>query len=137
MSNISCFGSPFDELVGGPPKAANKSGLPTTVAVKGRHSASPLPSPQNQSVYLASPSMKGNTTVNQAVTDDTKHIQAKKKENTSSVDKDLTPRSSDGVQEAAVPRDSQVEEAKDVQSLLITLLKENPKGMNIKVDKVE
>lgn len=98
-------------LVGSQPKPVKSTtGFSSTVNAKGKHSTSPLPSLQNQSVALGSSSVRGNDMESQTVVNYPTTNQARAKENT-------------------------VRSENDLRNSLITLLKENPKGMNLKVDK--
>ncbi|XP_057520132.1 uncharacterized protein LOC130800575 isoform X1 [Amaranthus tricolor] len=94
--------------VGSQPKhVKSTTGFSATVNAKGKHSTSPLPSLQNQSVSLGSSSVRGNDMESQTVVKYPTTNQARAKENT-------------------------VRSENDLRNSLITLLKENPKGMNLK-----
>lgn len=106
--------------VGAPPKNLNKSGSSSNSIAKGAHSASPLPSSPHQSISLASPSMRGNITDSKAIAEDTTPVQVRTKENAVNSENDFTALASSRTG------------TMDLQKLLITLLKESPKGMSLK-----
>nr|POF18774.1 hypothetical protein CFP56_46548 [Quercus suber] len=91
-----------------PPKSVHKSGLSSTATAKGRHSSSPRPSPPEQSVLPVSPLRNVNMPKHQAV-------------------EDLLPN-----KETSGRKRNVGAKPVDLQSMLITLLMENPKGMSLK-----
>ncbi|XP_059640186.1 uncharacterized protein LOC132282498 [Cornus florida] len=119
--------------VGGPPKAANKSGLFSTTPAKGRHSVSPLPSPPEHSNTLASPFGAGNLTKGLTSVEDVPPISSTSKENVTSFEKEVPGRTISGaVREKTGLRGNLGAKQMDLQSMLISLLMENPKGMSLK-----
>ncbi|GAV80268.1 Occludin_ELL domain-containing protein [Cephalotus follicularis] len=117
--------------VGAPPKPSYKSGLVSTVNAKVRLSASPLPSPPEQSGAPASPIGAGNISKVHGSGEDAAHIPVKTKEIFASFEKEIPTRSTSLVRETPMGRGIRAKPM-DLQSMLITLLKENPKGMSLK-----
>ncbi|XVF26923.1 hypothetical protein REPUB_Repub14bG0062000 [Reevesia pubescens] len=118
--------------VGGPTKSGHRSGLTSTASAKGRRSASPLPYPPEFSGAAASPVGIGNITKGHASIEDVMPPQVKSKENISSSQKEIPTRAPSAVTEMPVRRGKFGPKPTDLQSLLISLLKENPKGMSSK-----
>lgn len=106
----------------------------STATAKGRQSTSPLPSPQNQSVPLTSAFVRRTATESQIVAENPTTNQTREKENAVSSGNVFPSQVSGGMLEAVVPRD-QGAGISDLWNLLVTLLKESPKGMSIKVNK--
>ncbi|TXG68667.1 hypothetical protein EZV62_003602 [Acer yangbiense] len=110
--------------VSGPPKSSIKSGVSSTATMKGRRSASPLPSSPGQPGAPASPGniIKSNVSVEEITPN-----QVKGKEIAFNPEKEIPSRSS-------TPGHKGNSGAKpiDLQSMLVTLLMENPKGMSLK-----
>ncbi|KAI9160673.1 hypothetical protein LWI28_010554 [Acer negundo] len=110
--------------VSGPPKSSIKSGISSTATMKGRRSASPLPSSPGQPGAPASPGniIKSNVSIEEITPN-----QAKGKDNAFNPEKEIPSRSS-------TPGHKGNSGAKpiDLQSMLITLLMDNPKGMSLK-----
>ncbi|XP_039005870.1 uncharacterized protein LOC120133333 isoform X2 [Hibiscus syriacus] len=117
--------------VGGPPKSGYKSGLISAATAKGRHSSSPLPSPPERSGSAASPIGIGNASKTCASSEDVIPPRVKSKENiSSSYEKEILTRATSVVCEMQERRGGP--KPTELQSLLISLLKENPKGMSSK-----
>ncbi|KDP40804.1 hypothetical protein JCGZ_24803 [Jatropha curcas] len=114
------------------PKSNLKPGVPSTASAKGRRSSSPLPSTPEQSGTPASPFGTGNVTKNNVSTDDVAPMQIKSKENASNTEKELQTRAPSAVRETPGPKGNFGTKPTDLQSMLITLLSENPKGMSLK-----
>ncbi|XP_004298560.1 PREDICTED: dentin sialophosphoprotein isoform X2 [Fragaria vesca subsp. vesca] len=111
-----------------PPKSAFKSGVSSVTTAKGRPSSSPLPSTPEKS---ASPFGMLNISKTRASADET--IPSKviiKDKPTPSLDKETSIRTSAAMETAG--KGSGRARPTDLQSLLITLLMENPKGMSLK-----
>ncbi|OMO66355.1 hypothetical protein COLO4_30609 [Corchorus olitorius] len=117
-------------VVGGPPKSGYKPGLISATNVKGRPSTSPLRSPPERSGPAASPAGIGNITKSHTSIEDAMHPSVKSKESGS--EKEIPTRVTTAVREMAGHRGNLGDKPMDLQSLLITLLKENPKGMSLK-----
>ncbi|KAF5203000.1 Dentin sialophosphoprotein-like protein [Thalictrum thalictroides] len=116
---------------GGPPKSVYKSGLSSTATGKGRLSVSPGPSPPEQSRPSASPLGLGNLSKGQMSVEDIIAPPVTSKEETSNREKEIRSR----VIHAAVPSGNKISMTGspiDVRSMLITALKDNPKGLNFK-----
>ncbi|KAK9282375.1 hypothetical protein L1049_005292 [Liquidambar formosana] len=119
--------------VGGPPKSsAFKSGLSSTTTTKGRRSASPLPSPPEQSGAPTSPFGMGNLAKGHMSVEDVMPIQVTSKENIGSSEKEIRGRAISAVRGTPGFRGNLKATPMDLQSMLITLLVENPKGMSLK-----
>lgn len=118
--------------VGGPPKSSYRSGLVSAATAKGRRSSSPLPSPPERSDAAVSPSGIGNTTKTHAGSEDVMPYLVKSKESISSSDKEIPSRATSVGREMQERRGNFGPKPTDLQSLLISLLKENPKGMSLK-----
>ncbi|KAH7565423.1 hypothetical protein JRO89_XS09G0204900 [Xanthoceras sorbifolium] len=110
--------------VSGPPKPSIKSGVSSTATLKGRRSASPLPSSPGQPAAPASPGniVKSNVSVEEITSN-----RVKGKEIASNPEKEIPSRSS-------TPGHKGNSGAKpiDLQNMLMTLLMENPKGLSLK-----
>ncbi|KAE8656997.1 Dentin sialophosphoprotein-related, putative isoform 3 [Hibiscus syriacus] len=115
-----------------PTKSSFKSGLISAATAKGRRSSSPLPSPPERSGAAASPVGIGNTTKTHTSSEDAIPLQVKSKENISSSEKEILTRATSVVREMQERRGNFGPKPTDLQSLLISLLKENPKGMSLK-----
>ncbi|XP_052182485.1 uncharacterized protein LOC127795077 [Diospyros lotus] len=119
--------------IGGPPKAAFKSGLPATTPAKGRPSVSPLPSPPEHSGAPASPLGTGNHTKGHTGIEEVMPIQVNTKENSTRSEKEMPNRATSGAARVKPgSRGNLGAKPTDLQSMLISLLKENPKGMSVK-----
>ncbi|XP_074276034.1 uncharacterized protein LOC141599813 isoform X2 [Silene latifolia] len=116
---------------GGPAKPVQRPQLSSNNSTKGRHSNSPLPSPQNQFIHLASPSARGSASESRT-TYDPAISEARAKENVSSSNKIVSPPVTARMQEGAPHRDIQGAGVLDMERLLINLLKDNSKGMTLK-----
>ncbi|KAA8541709.1 hypothetical protein F0562_022861 [Nyssa sinensis] len=118
---------------GGPPKSVYKSGLTSTTPAKGRHSVSPLPSPPEHSGTPASPFGAGNLTKVHTSVEDVSPIQAPGKENVTRSEKEMHVRAISGaVREKPGLKGNLGSKPMDLQSFLVSLLMENPKGMSLK-----
>lgn len=116
--------------VSAPPKSAYKSGISSTTTAKGRQSSSPLPSTPEQS---ASPFRMLNISKTHATVEDTIPSQVISKDKPAlSLDKEISNRTTSAAWEAVEKCNGRAKPT-DLQSLLITLLMENPKGMSLKV----
>ena len=118
--------------VGGPPKSGYKSRLISTASAKGRRSSSPLPSTPERSGAAASPIGIGNITKSHASIEGVMPSQVNSKENISSSEKEIPTRATSAVRETPGCRGNFGPKPMDLQSLLISLLKENHKGMSLK-----
>ncbi|PON96111.1 Occludin domain containing protein [Trema orientale] len=118
--------------VGGPPKSAYKSGMSSTTTVKGRHSSSPLPSPPEQSGQVASPFRTVNISKSQTTVDVIPNQVTGKDKAVANSDKDLPTRANSAVREIVGRKNNIGAKPMDLQSMLINLLTENPKGMSMK-----
>uniref|UniRef100_A0A803N041 OCEL domain-containing protein n=1 Tax=Chenopodium quinoa TaxID=63459 RepID=A0A803N041_CHEQI len=119
--------------VGGPPKPVKSTtGSSLTFSAKGRHSTSPLLSPHNQPVSVASSFNRGNATESQIVAENSIPNQAREQENAVSSVNDAPALVSGRVPESVVHKENQGAGILDLQNYLVTLLRENPKGMSIK-----
>ncbi|XP_047330057.1 uncharacterized protein LOC124933667 [Impatiens glandulifera] len=112
---------------GGPPKAANKIMLSSTTPAKSRPSVSPLPSPPEHSIIPGSPFGLGNlakhSTTGQVTTEET----------ALSLEKELPNRATSAViLEKSGPKRHLSAKPTDLQSMLISILSDNPKGMSLK-----
>lgn len=118
---------------GGLPKTTFKSGLASTASGKGRPSSSPQSSPPRQSGAPASPFGTGSITKSHVSTEDIMPTQMKSKENTASSEKDISTRATSAVWEPPGCKGNLGAKPMDLQSMLINLLIQNPKGMSLKV----
>ncbi|XP_057978198.1 uncharacterized protein LOC131164775 [Malania oleifera] len=119
--------------VGLPLKSVHKSGPSTTASAKGRPSISPLPSPPDQSGVLASPYGTGNLSKGHAIVEDTMPAQVLSKENAASLDKEIPSKvASVAAREKLGRKGNLGATPMDLQSMLISFLTENPKGMSLK-----
>ncbi|KAJ4952358.1 hypothetical protein NE237_029190 [Protea cynaroides] len=117
----------------GPLKSSFKSGLPSTTVHKSRPSVSPQPSPPDQSGPSASPFGTGNLTHGHTVGEDAIGPQVVAKEDIASSEKEMPSRAAPGApQETSAHKVGLGATPMDLQSHLIMLLMENPKGMSIK-----
>ncbi|XP_039049130.1 dentin sialophosphoprotein-like isoform X2 [Hibiscus syriacus] len=116
----------------GPTKSGFKSGLISAATAKGRRSSSPLPSPPECSGAAASPIGIGNTAKTHTSSEDVIPLQVKSKENISISEKEILTRATSVVREMQERRGNFGPKPTNLQSLLISLLKENPKGMSLK-----
>ncbi|CAK9165305.1 unnamed protein product [Ilex paraguariensis] len=120
-------------LVGGPPKSVYKSGLSSTTPSKGRPSASPVPCLPEQSGASASPFGSGNLTKGHANVEDAMPTQAMTKEHATISEKEMSSRLGSGVVwDKPKCKGNVGAKPMDLQSVLISLLTENPKGMSLK-----
>lgn len=119
--------------LGGPPKSTYKSGISSTTIAKGRHSSSPIPSPPEQSGPSASPLRTVNVSKIHTSTEDNVPTQlAGKDKATASSDREILSRTT-GIRETVGRKGNIGAKPTDLQSMLVTLLMENPKGMSLKV----
>ncbi|XP_042504757.1 dentin sialophosphoprotein isoform X2 [Macadamia integrifolia] len=117
----------------GPLKSSFKLGLPTTTVPKSRLSVSPLPSPPEQSGPSSSPFGTGNLTHGHTSGEDAIAPQVVAKEDIASSEKEMPIRAAHGAaQEASAHKVGLGATPMDLQSHLIMLLMENPKGMSLK-----
>ncbi|KAJ6942235.1 dentin sialophosphoprotein [Populus alba x Populus x berolinensis] len=109
------------------PKFTHKPALPATASVKGRLSSSPQPSPPEQPGAPASPFATGSITKHHVSTEEYIPTQMKNKENAASSENEITAKS-------ATPgrKGNLGVKAMDLQSMLVNLLIQNPKGMSLK-----
>ncbi|GLT58348.1 hypothetical protein SLA2020_312480 [Shorea laevis] len=116
--------------VGGPIKSAYKSGSASTAITK--HSVSPNPSPPERSGAPESPSGTGKATKSNAGMEDVIPSQLKGKEIPTKSEKEIPVRVSGVIPEAPGRKGNSEAKPMDLQSMLITLLKDKPTGMSIK-----
>lgn len=123
------------DTVGGPPKTIHKSGLASSTHSKGRLSASPLPSPPEQTCAPASPFEAGGLSKGHTVVEDVTPTPAFSKEIiTTGFEKEISNRIITGaVQDKPGRKGNLGAQPTDLRTLLISLLMENPKGMSLKV----
>ncbi|KAH9614879.1 hypothetical protein KSS87_021685 [Heliosperma pusillum] len=121
----------FESSQAGAAKPVQRPQLSSTNSIKGRHSNSPLPSPQNQYIHLASPSARGSASESRT-TCDPAISEARAKVNVGSSNKIVSPTVTARMQEGAPHRDNLGAGVLDMERLLITLLKDNSKGMTLK-----
>ncbi|KAG6780371.1 hypothetical protein POTOM_013226 [Populus tomentosa] len=109
------------------PKFTHKPALPATAIVKGRLSSSPQPSPPEQPGAPASPFGTGSITKHHVSTEEYIPTQMKNKENAASSENEIPAKS-------ATPgcKGNLGVKAMDLQSMLVNLLIQNPKGMSLK-----
>lgn len=120
-------------FVVGPPKSANKHVLSSTPS-KGRISSSPLPSAREQPLVSASPSRTRSLSRAYASIDDNMSIQASNKEKPSSSEKGMPNRViTNAVPDKQAGKGNLGVKPTDLRSMLIVLLRENPRGMSLKV----
>lgn len=119
-------------LVGVLPKSAHKSGLASISMAKVRRAASPLPSPPEQSAAPVSPVGIGNITKSHEI-DEESPVKVKSKENAASAEKNAPNRTNRKVGEVSGGKVNLGCKPVDLPNMLITLLKEHPKGMRLKV----
>ncbi|XP_022715100.1 uncharacterized protein LOC111274603 isoform X3 [Durio zibethinus] len=119
-------------VVGAPPKSGYKSGFISAASEKVRRSSSPLPSPPEHSGAAASPIGIGNITLSHVSVEDVMPPQVNSKENISNSEKEIPTSAPSAVCEMPGRRGNFGPKPMDLQSLLICLLKENPKGMSLK-----
>ncbi|GFZ04243.1 dentin sialophosphoprotein-like protein [Actinidia rufa] len=120
--------------VGGPPKSAYKSGLPSTTPVKSRPPVSPLSSPPEHPYAPASPFGTGNPTKAHTSIEDVMPIMAMGKEIATSSEKEMPNRTTSGALLRVKPghKGNFGGQPMDLQSMLISLLMEKPEGMSLK-----
>ncbi|KAJ9190299.1 hypothetical protein P3X46_001517 [Hevea brasiliensis] len=112
------------------PKSTFKPGVSSTTSAKGRHSSSPLPSTPEQSGTPASPFVTGN--VAKVNTEEVTPTQSKSKENATNTEKEFQTKASSAAWETTGHEGNFGTKPMDLQSMLITLLSGNPKGMSLK-----
>ncbi|CBI35979.3 unnamed protein product, partial [Vitis vinifera] len=115
-------------------KAVYKPGLSSTTTTKSKPTPSPLPSPPEQTGALTSPfGGGGNLAKSHVIVEDIMPIPATSKENTASSEKEIPGRAiSASVRETPGHKGNLGATPMDLQSMLITLLLDNPKGMSLK-----
>lgn len=118
---------------GGFPKSTYKPALPSTAIVKGRLSSSPLPSPPEQSGAPASPFGTGSITKHHVSTEEYIPTQMKNKENAASSENEIPARATSSLWETTGRKGNMGAKPMDLQSMLVNLLIQNPKGMSLKV----
>lgn len=119
--------------VGGPHKpAGHRSGLSSATFAMGRNSASPLPSPPEQSGAPASPLGIENLAKSHARVENVAPIQLTIKENSGSAEKEFPSKPVSVARGTPGFKGNVGATPMDLQSMLITLLMENPKGMSLK-----
>lgn len=117
---------------GGFPKSTYKPALPSTAIVKGRLSSSPLPSPPEQSGAPASPFGTGSITKHHVSTEEYIPTQMKNKENAASSENEIPARATSSLWETTGRKGNMGAKPMDLQSMLVNLLIQNPKGMSLK-----
>ncbi|KAI3416639.1 Occludin_ELL domain-containing protein [Psidium guajava] len=123
---------PSSVPVGAPPKSAFKStfSMPSKTAAKGRSSSSPLASPPDQSGASTSPSGAASNSKKNVGLGDTVEAELMKRDSIDTCERNPS-KVARAVEER--PRSSNFSDrSMDLQSMLISLLKENPKGMSLK-----
>ncbi|EXB34855.1 hypothetical protein L484_008115 [Morus notabilis] len=118
--------------VGGHPKSAYKSGISSTTTVKSRHASSPVPSPPEQSRPSTSPLRNVNISKSHGSVDDVINQVIGKDKAAASSDKEIPAKATTLVREATGRKSNIGAKPTDLQSILINLLRENPKGMSMK-----
>ncbi|WCJ39590.1 dentin sialophosphoprotein-related [Euphorbia peplus] len=113
------------------PKSTFKPVVSSTAIGKGRRSCSPMQSTPEQSGAPTSPFMTGNAAKNIASTKITP-TQMKIKENANNLDKEILTRPPSALRETAGQKGNFGSKPMDLQSILVTLLAENPKGLSLK-----
>ncbi|XP_011008458.1 PREDICTED: dentin sialophosphoprotein isoform X4 [Populus euphratica] len=116
---------------GGFPKTTYKPALPSTAIVKGRLS-SPLPSPPEHSGAPASPFGTGSITKHHVSTEEYIPTQMKNKENAASSENEIPAKFNSALWETPGRKGNLGVKAMDLQSMLVNLLIQNPKGMSLK-----
>lgn len=126
---------PFALFAVGPPlKSVHKLGVSSTTSVKVRPTSSPLPSPPEQSGLPASPFGHVNLPKSCTTVEDPMPAQVMSKENAAvSSEKEIPTRTTSAVRETQGRKSNAGAKPMDLQSMLVTLLVENPKGMSLKV----
>ena len=119
-----------------PIKTVHKSGISSTTTTKSKPTPSPVPSPPDQTGASTSPpGSGGNLAKSHVIVEDIMPIPATSKENTGSLEKEIPGRAiSASVRETPGHKGNLGASPMDLQSMLITLLMENPKGMSLKVN---
>ncbi|KAM7254440.1 hypothetical protein ACFE04_003820 [Oxalis oulophora] len=107
-----------------PLKSSYKPGLTSTTTVRGGRSTSPVPSTKEQPGAPSPPFGLG--------AEDFPHAQAKGKDNATSSENEIPNRSSNVIRQTPDRRINFGSKPMDIQSCLVSLLKENPKGMSLK-----
>lgn len=125
----------FSYFLASATKAVYKPGLSSTTTTKSKPTPSPLPSPPEQTGALTSPfGGGGNLAKSHVIVEDIMPIPATSKENTASSEKEIPGRAiSVSVRETPGHKGNLGATPMDLQSMLITLLLDNPKGMSLKV----
>ena len=125
----------FSYFLASATKAVYKPGLSSTTTTKSKPTPSPLPSPPEQTGAPTSPfGSGGNLAKSHVIVEDIMPIPATSKENTASSEKEIPGRAiSASVRETPGHKGNLGATPMDLQSMLITLLLENPKGMSLKV----
>lgn len=126
----------FSYFLASATKAVYKPGLSsTTTTTKSKPTPSPLPSPPEQTGAPTSPfGSGGNLAKSHVIVEDIMPIPATSKENTASSEKEIPGRAiSASVRETPGHKGNLGATPMDLQSMLITLLLDNPKGMSLKV----
>lgn len=105
--------------------------IPGLAAIPNR-SISSHPSPPERSGAPISPSGVGKFTKSYGGTEDVMPTQLKSKENDTKYEKELPARGTSVIQETTVIKGTNGAKPVDLQSMLVTLLKDKPKGMSLK-----
>ncbi|KAF4399250.1 hypothetical protein G4B88_022333 [Cannabis sativa] len=113
---------------GGPPKSLYKHAISSTTTIKGRPSSSPVPSPPEQSGPAVSPLRTVNISKSQTSVDVIPNQVTGKDKAVVNSDKELPARANNVTGETVGRKSNSV----DLQSILINLLMDNPKGMSLK-----
>lgn len=128
-----CLNYPPTAGGGGFPKSIHKPVLPATAIVKGRLSSSPLPSPPEQPGAPASPFGTGSITKHHVSTEEYIPTQMKNKENAASSENEIPAKATSALWGTPGRKGNLGVKAMDLQSMLVNLLIQNPKGMSLKV----
>ncbi|XP_010034821.2 dentin sialophosphoprotein [Eucalyptus grandis] len=124
---------PSSVPVGGPPKSAFKStpSMPSKTAAKGRSSSSPLPSPPDQSGASTPPSGAASNSKKNVGLGDTVDAELMKRDSIDTCERNPS-KVARAVEERPARSSNFGDRSMDLQSMLISLLKKNPKGMSLK-----
>lgn len=108
--------------------------MSSTTAAKGRPSSSPLPSPPEQSCSPVSPSKTVNNSKSHASVEDmTPPLVINKGKASASSNKEISTGTTNTIRESVGNKGNIVAKPTDLHSMLVGILRENPKGMSLKV----
>ena len=118
--------------VGGPPKTFHRSGLmPTSTTVKGKHSSPLRPSPDH---FAPSSSPRGAVNISKSLDDAVPSQMTGKQEINAVTEKEIPTRTNNAITKRNTPvgKGNSGSKPIDLQSMVISLLKNKPNGMNLK-----